>query len=155
MPNRALWKNLETPKQNLFLERLSANYRRPAPTGSPDRLDATVVRHRNQAFAQRLLQTHGIILIEHDYPKQGDTAGTSRFSCRTPPATTVAINYDGTHSINIASQNQVVPVTAGSEYTSPSTNVAVATVASTDIVGRRRVIYPVATPMAPVSGYPA
>lgn len=141
--NRALWKNLETPKQNMLLEKLSANFRRPAPTASPDRLDATPVRHAApRVWAQHLMNTHKIILVEHDYAKTGDVAGTSRFSTRiTLGGTGVTINYDGTNSISINSQNSVVPVTVASEY-APGSYTAVASVGGNDHAGRRKVIYP-------------
>jgi hypothetical protein len=147
--NRGLWRNLQTPLQNLFLEKLSANYRRPAPEGAQSRLDATPVRHSMQAFANQLLRIHKIVLIEHDYPKTGDPARNSRFSVRIPAAADgtatvpVTLNYDGTSTGVYATQNLVgqFPYTADGSYT------VLATGGSTDLNGRRRVKYPVTYPL--------
>lgn len=147
MTNRGLWRNLETPKQQRALERLSANYRRPAPTGSPDRLDASPVRHAQQAWPNQLLRVHQIVLIEHDYPKTGDPARTSRFSARVPGAGSggsllpVNVNYDGTTSAPLSTQNEIDSFA----YTADGTYTAVASAGAGDFNGRRRVIYPVPT----------
>lgn len=147
--HRGLWRNWETPKIDFLLARLSANYHRPAGTGSPDRLDASPVRHGQQAFANQLLRVHQIVLIEHNYPKAGDTGRQSRFSCRIPTDASgagipITINYDGTTSAPISTQNEVDAFT----YTADGAYLAVANAGVGDYYGKRRVIYPQPSPIS-------
>jgi hypothetical protein len=135
--HRGLWRNLETPKQNEFLRKLSANWRRPRPTGHGERLDASPRRLGPTPFADQILRTHRIVLIEHDYPKAGDPARTSRFSARIGAAP-IVINYDGTNTTSLGTQSEVDSVV----YASDGSYEAVAQPGAADYAGRRRVVYP-------------
>ncbi len=148
--HRGLWRNLETPKQNEMLRRLSANWRRPRGTGHGERMDATVRRlGASSPFASRIVKTHRIALVEHDYPKAGDAARTSYFSLRIPGPgdgsgswTPLTLNYDGTNTITFNVQN----VALSAVYAANGSYEAVVQPGAGDYAGRRRVNYPLTNP---------
>jgi len=136
------WRRLQTPHQQLFLRRLSANYRRPQP--------ALTRGQRGQvAFARAVLNRAQIALIECDY-RPDRSALDVDLGCLNPIAGSlwgagqpITLNYDGTNTTSITAGEKDPITFAGA---TSATNEVVASAVSGDIAGRRRVVVPDSLP---------
>jgi hypothetical protein len=136
------WRRLQTPYQQVFLRRLSAHYRRPQPAG-------TRYQRGSVPFARAVLNRAQIALIECDY-RPDRSALDVDIGCLNPIAGSlwgagqqITLNYDGTNTTPITANEKDAIAFAGA---SSATNEAVASAASGDIAGRRRVVVPDAFP---------